>query len=499
MQSAGAASDEAGQSSTTAAAHPADDASPPQPASLHDAGQGAARGVDAADPGAAAGSASEPDGDCNHDADRAVDRDDSCSSNSSNSNSDHNSGGGKRGARPKATRLNRRIMTVLFLVLFVNSFTMTMLFPFSGFLVQFFGIAQDIDRVGTYVGLLASSLFLGRFIGSYPWGVLADHWGRRPVLIISTAFVGGFSLMFGFANSYAVAFAARFLMGMLNGIVGTAKAVLSETCDNTNQGKAMSIIGSAWGSGLIVGPAIGGLLYDPAQQYGSVFAASATWRRFPALLPSLVSVVLAAVGVLLLVLYLPETLHLRRRTPGAHSPDAAETVSIPMRLLRRLRRNVAPSRLASRRYRPLRDGRDVADAGAGAGAGSADADLSASTAAVPDTTTDGAGDGTLAATGSTHARRCYGSRWLRCSCASSTLIRLLRDRPVRLIVALYGIFSLASISFDEVYNLWLLSDVRTRPAACTPLRRVTDRSRGDTSRGPVASAGTAAPSALCFP
>jgi len=40
--------------------------------------------------------------------------------------------------------------------------------------------------------------------------------------------------------------------------VGTAKTILYEISDNTNQAVGMAIISVAWGTGVIVGPAIGG-------------------------------------------------------------------------------------------------------------------------------------------------------------------------------------------------------------------------------------------------
>lgn len=42
------------------------------------------------------------------------------------------------------------------------------------------------------------------------------------------------------------------------GTVGVAKTVLYDVSDNTNQAFHMSVISIAWGSGLILGPTVGG-------------------------------------------------------------------------------------------------------------------------------------------------------------------------------------------------------------------------------------------------
>ena len=51
------------------------------------------------------------------------------------------------------------------------------------------------------------------------------------------------------------------------GIVGTAKAVVSEISDDSTQSLGVSVISTSWGMGLIIGPAISGAISDPIGQY----------------------------------------------------------------------------------------------------------------------------------------------------------------------------------------------------------------------------------------
>ncbi len=46
-----------------------------------------------------------------------------------------------------------------------------------------------------------------------------------------------------------------------------SKAILSEVSDNTNQGFGISLIGTAWGVGTVLGPAVSGAIADPIGQY----------------------------------------------------------------------------------------------------------------------------------------------------------------------------------------------------------------------------------------
>ena len=52
---------------------------------------------------------------------------------------------------------------------------------------------------------------------SYVWGAIADHKGRKPVLIVSLLLVGLSTAMFGFSVSFEMALIVRFLAGLFSG------------------------------------------------------------------------------------------------------------------------------------------------------------------------------------------------------------------------------------------------------------------------------------------
>ncbi|KAG6551839.1 hypothetical protein Mapa_006453 [Marchantia paleacea] len=72
--------------------------------------------------------------------------------------------------------------------------------------------------------LSAGSVFMfGRFLSSMPWGMFADRFGRRPVFALGLLSVIVFQLIFGSTKSFWVAFAARFMLGAFNGMLGPLK------------------------------------------------------------------------------------------------------------------------------------------------------------------------------------------------------------------------------------------------------------------------------------
>ncbi len=79
-------------------------------------------------------------------------------------------------------------------------------------------VQPDLKLTGTQVGLTASALSFSWAIAAFVVGAWADRTGKRKLFLIaaSTAFALC-SFMSGLANSFAVLFAARLLMGAVEG------------------------------------------------------------------------------------------------------------------------------------------------------------------------------------------------------------------------------------------------------------------------------------------
>ena len=198
------------------------------------------------------------------------------------------------------------------LALFTNNYCITSPFPYLGSLVVHLGEAKTKDEAGYMAGLLAASFMIGRTLTSLLWGCGADRYGRKPILLICCAAMFVFQLLFGFSQSFPVAFAARFLLGMSNGVVGTSKTSVAEIVphDSTHfQSKAMGILGSAVSFGQLLGPCIGGWLADTPSQFPSTVLDTISLRQFPYLLPNVVGALFALLSGVTIYIYLPETVN----------------------------------------------------------------------------------------------------------------------------------------------------------------------------------------------
>ncbi|GAA3959506.1 MFS transporter [Mucilaginibacter dorajii] len=123
-----------------------------------------------------------------------------------------------------------------------------------------YSYGKQYGITGETLGILTASFSVAQFFATPVLGSLSDKWGRKPILVISLAGTFLSFLMFAWAGSIYVLFAARILDGLTGGNVSVAQAMVSDTATPQNRAKKFGIIGSAFGFGFVIGPAIGGLL-----------------------------------------------------------------------------------------------------------------------------------------------------------------------------------------------------------------------------------------------
>ncbi|KAK1579060.1 hypothetical protein Q3G72_035232 [Acer saccharum] len=213
-----------------------------------------------------------------------------------------------------------RQLVSVWIVVLCTALPISSLFPFLYFMIKDFHIAKREEDIGSYAGYVGASFMLGRALTSVLWGIVADRYGRKPVIIIGTAVVVIFNTLFGLSVNFWMAVITRFLLGSLNGLLGPIKAYSCEIFRDEYQALGLSTVSTAWGIGLIIGPAMGGFLAQPADKFPNIFSKESIFGRFPYFLPCLCISVFALV-VTIATFWLPETLHMHGDDNA--SPDAS--------------------------------------------------------------------------------------------------------------------------------------------------------------------------------
>lgn len=178
----------------------------------------------------------------------------------------------------------KRLFSIL-LVVFIDLLGFSLILPLLPYYAETFGASEFVT------GLLIAVYALMQLIGAPLLGRLSDRYGRRPILLISVfgTFIG--FLLFGFATTLWMLFAARILDGLTGGNLSVAQAYISDVTDAKNRAKGLGLIGAAFGVGFIIGPATGGVL----SQYGYN-------------VPAFVAAGLALINFILIYAWLPESL-----------------------------------------------------------------------------------------------------------------------------------------------------------------------------------------------
>ncbi|XP_062196092.1 probable peptide/nitrate transporter At3g43790 isoform X2 [Phragmites australis] len=196
-------------------------------------------------------------------------------------------------------------LVLIWLITVCSTLPIQSLFPFLYFMIRDLHIAKQVQDIGFYAGFVGASYMFGRALSSTIWGMVADKYGRIPVLVITLISIIIFNTLFGLSSSYWMAITTRGMLGFLCGYLGPVK------------------VSSSRSIGLIVGPAIGGYFAQPADKYPGIFSEESIFGRFPYFLPCL-SISLLAIVALIACFWLPETLH--KHTNDTVLDNSIETV-----------------------------------------------------------------------------------------------------------------------------------------------------------------------------
>ena len=82
--------------------------------------------------------------------------------------------------------------------------------------------------LGLEVGYLGSAFFIGYIPGCMFFMLLANKFGRRPVLLLAILGNTACLILFGFSLNFVWALAARFACGAFGGVISVARTYNAE-------------------------------------------------------------------------------------------------------------------------------------------------------------------------------------------------------------------------------------------------------------------------------
>lgn len=186
---------------------------------------------------------------------------------------------------------NNRNLVILFFTLVVVMMGFGMVIPIMPFYIESFGAS------GLALGAMMSIFSLAQLIFSPIWGNLSDRYGRKKILLVGALGNALFMILFGLATRLWMLFFFRALAGVLSAAtLPTAMAYISDSTDESNRGAGMGIFGAAMGTGMVLGPGLGGWLASESLS-----------------MPFFIGAALSILAVLAILAFLPESLPAEKR------------------------------------------------------------------------------------------------------------------------------------------------------------------------------------------
>jgi putative MFS transporter len=165
------------------------------------------------------------------------------------------------------TRYQRTLFAIIATAWFFDSMDLGIMTFVLGSIRTEFGLSA------AQAGLLASSSFVGMFLGAATAGMLADRFGRKPVFQLSMIFWGVGSLMCGLSNSVNELMAYRVLLGFGMGMeFPIGLAMVSEIVPARSRGRYVAVLEGFWPLGFIAA-GITAYLFLPSIGWRGIFIA----------------------------------------------------------------------------------------------------------------------------------------------------------------------------------------------------------------------------------
>lgn len=115
-------------------------------------------------------------------------------------------------------------------------------------------------EAGIYNGLFVTLWAAMQFVFSPIIGSLSDRYGRRPVILISTAGLAADFVLMALAPNLWWLAVGRMLGGLTSSSFTTAFAYMADITEPEKRSRAYGLIGAAFSAGFVAGPLIGGTL-----------------------------------------------------------------------------------------------------------------------------------------------------------------------------------------------------------------------------------------------
>ncbi|MCH1446651.1 MAG: MFS transporter [Luminiphilus sp.] len=161
------------------------------------------------------------------------------------------------------------LIWLVFLVIVIDLVGFGLVIPLLPFM------APNLGGDSTDVAFIMITYALGAALVSPAWGKLSDKAGRRQALVLALLCSCVAYVVTALADTLWQVYLGRALSGLAAGSLPVATALMADLSPPQRRAKAMGLVGTAFGLGLIAGPVLGGLLTGDSESFALPFYTAA--------------------------------------------------------------------------------------------------------------------------------------------------------------------------------------------------------------------------------
>ena len=124
-------------------------------------------------------------------------------------------------------------------------------------------LSRKLGASATMIGFLFASFGITVLAVSVPMGAASDRLGRRAPMVSGLLALSAATVLFAFADNLPLLFVARLVQGAADAVTWVVGfALLADLYGAAERGRVMGLVMSGTGFGFMIGPALGGWLYE---------------------------------------------------------------------------------------------------------------------------------------------------------------------------------------------------------------------------------------------
>ena len=160
---------------------------------------------------------------------------------------------------PIAAPARRAALAFIFITVLLDILAFGLIIPVLPHLIKSF-VGGDVAQATVWHGMFATAFMVMQFFSSPVQGALSDHFGRRPIILMSNLGLGLDFLIMAVAGGLPLLFIGRLLSGITSASFSTANAYIADVTPPEKRAAAFGKLGMAFGLGFTLAPVFGAWL-----------------------------------------------------------------------------------------------------------------------------------------------------------------------------------------------------------------------------------------------